>query len=72
MVAALEQRFGQINHLATPIEWLTDNGSCYTAIETRRFANDIGFRRTLTTPVKPAVNGMAKPSSRHSNVTTSP
>jgi len=60
MVAALEQRFGQINRLATPIEWLTDNGSCYTAIETRRFANDIGFL-PLTTPVKsPQSNGMAE------------
>ena len=42
MVAAVEQRFGRINRLPATIEWLTDNGSCYTAIETRRFARDIG------------------------------
>jgi putative transposase len=60
MVAAVEQRFGQINQLATPIEWLTDNGSCYTATETRRFARDIGFL-PLTTPVRsPQSNGMAE------------
>lgn len=60
MVAALEQRFGRINRLPETIEWLTDNGSCYTAIETRKFAKDIGFL-TLTTPVQsPQSNGMAE------------
>jgi putative transposase len=43
MVTAVEQRFGQLNHLPAAIEWLSDNGSCYTATETRRFAQDIGF-----------------------------
>jgi putative transposase len=60
MVTAVEQRFGQINCLATPIEWLTDNGSCYTATETRSFAKDIGFL-PLTTPIQsPQSNGMAE------------
>jgi putative transposase len=60
MVAAVEQRFGQINRLATPIEWLTDKGSCYTATETRGFAKDIGLL-PLTTPIQsPQSNGMAE------------
>jgi putative transposase len=60
MVTALEHRFGQIDRLPTAIEWLTDNGSCYTAIETRRLAREIGFM-PLTTPVEsPQSNGMAE------------
>jgi putative transposase len=60
MVAAVEQRFGQINRLPTTIEWLTDNGPCYIAGETRKFARDMGFE-PLTTPVEsPQSNGMAE------------
>jgi putative transposase len=29
IVAAIEHRFGCVNRLPDPIEWLTDNGSCY-------------------------------------------
>ncbi len=43
MVAAVEHRFGPVNHLAAPIEWLTDNGSPYVAGDIRRFAHDIGL-----------------------------
>lgn len=28
MVAAVEQRFGRVNRLPQPIEWLSDNCSC--------------------------------------------
>ena len=49
-----------MNALAEPIEWLTDNGSCYTAHDTRRFARDIGLV-PCTTPVEsPQSNGMAE------------
>uniref|UniRef100_UPI00069C88EC integrase core domain-containing protein n=1 Tax=Shigella flexneri TaxID=623 RepID=UPI00069C88EC len=35
MLGAVERRFG--NDLpSSPVEWLTDNGSCYRANETRR------------------------------------
>lgn len=50
MVAAVEQRFGQINRLSATIEWLTDNDSCYIAGETRKFVRDMGFE-ALTTPL---------------------
>ena len=43
MVAAVEHRFGPVNRLPVEIEWLTDNGSCYLAQETRRFARDVGL-----------------------------
>ena len=60
MVGALEHRFGRVNRLPATIEWLTDNGSCYVAHETRRFARDIGLE-PLTTPVEsPQSNGMAE------------
>ncbi|STE45639.1 IS2 insertion element transposase InsAB' [Escherichia coli] len=37
MLGAVERRFG--NDLpSSPVEWLTDNGSCYRANETRQFA----------------------------------
>ncbi len=38
----MERRFG--NELpASPVEWLTDNGSCYRANETRQFARMLGL-----------------------------
>ena len=38
MVATVEHRYGQVNRVPEPIEWLTDQGSCYTARSTRAFA----------------------------------
>ena len=35
MLAAVEYRFGQVNRLPVTIEWLSDNGSCYVAGDTR-------------------------------------
>ena len=40
MLGAVERRFGS-ELPASPVEWLTDNGSCYRANETRQFA-DVG------------------------------
>jgi transposase InsO family protein len=51
MPAAVEQRFGSDATPPRPIEWLTYNGSCYTARETRAFARAINMR-PLTTPVE--------------------
>ena len=60
MVTAVEHRFGRVNRLPETIEWLTDNGSCYLAGETRRFARQIGLE-PLTTPIEsPQSNGMAE------------
>ncbi|WP_090812064.1 IS3 family transposase [Paraburkholderia tuberum] len=60
MLAAVEKRFGNVPKAPAEIEWLTDNGSGYTAEKTRTFASDIGLK-PLTTPVcSPQSNGMAE------------
>jgi putative transposase len=60
MVAAVEHRFGQVNRLPRPIEWLSDNGSCYVARDTRGFARDIGLLPRTTPLESPRSNGMAE------------
>jgi|GEM_PF-3049390 len=60
MTLNVEHRFGQVNALAEPIEWLTDNGSYYTAPDTRRFARNIGFVPCTTPFESPQSNGMAE------------
>jgi putative transposase len=60
MVATVEHRFGPVNKLPHNIEWLTDNGSCYTAHDTRRFARDIGLIPRTTPVESPQSNGMAE------------
>ena len=60
MVAAVEHRFGRINRLPVTIEWLSDNGSCYIAGDTRSFARDIGLEPRTTPIESPQSNGMAE------------
>lgn len=60
LLESLEYRFGQSERVPHPLEWLTDNGSCYIAKETRAFASSLGFV-VCTTPVRsPQSNGMAE------------
>ncbi|AJK45882.1 transposase [Burkholderia plantarii] len=60
MLAAVEHRFGNGLHTESEIEWLSDNGSGYTADKTRQFAVLLGLK-PLTTPVRsPQSNGMAE------------
>jgi putative transposase len=60
MVTAVEHRFGRVNRLPKTIEWLTDNGSGYVSIETRRFAHQIGLEPRTTPLESPQSNGMAE------------
>ena len=60
MVAAVEHRYGQVNRVPEPIEWLSDNGSSYTARDTRAFARDIGLVPRTTPVSSPQSNGMAE------------
>ena len=60
MVAAVEYRFGQVNRSPVTIEWLSDNGSCYVAGDTRSFARDIGLEPRTTPLESPQSNGMAE------------
>jgi putative transposase len=60
MIDSVERRFGLADKLPTPIEWLSDNGSPYTAGETRKLAREIGLL-PCTTPIEsPQSNGMAE------------
>lgn len=60
MIAAVEARFGQVNRLPHTIEWLSDNGSCFIAANTKALAREIGLE-PRTTPVRsPQSNGMAE------------
>ncbi|MBB4860352.1 transposase InsO family protein [Novosphingobium chloroacetimidivorans] len=60
MVATVENGFGTLNRLASPIEWLSDNGSPYVAKDTRRFAHDIGLVPRTTPVSSPQLNGLAE------------
>jgi putative transposase len=57
---AVERRFGLVNHLPSPIEWLSGNGGCYVARDTRRFATSIGMIPTTTPLQSSQSNGMAE------------
>jgi putative transposase len=59
MLEAVETRFGTA---ATPhpIQWLSDNGSCYRAYETIEFAGRLGLVPRFTPVRSPQSNGMAE------------
>src|SRR2546429_1110342 len=58
MLAAVEHP--PVNRLPVTIEWLSDNGSCYLASETRSFARNIGLEPRTTPIESPQSNGMAE------------
>jgi putative transposase len=60
MVESVERRFGVVNCLPVPIEWLSDNGSPYTARETRALARVLGLVPRTTPIESPQSNGMAE------------
>lgn len=60
MIESVERRLGLVNRLPVAIEWLSDNGSRYTARESRALARRIGLV-PCTTPIEsPQSNGMAE------------
>ena len=59
MLAAVEQRFGEYR-VPHRVEYLTDNGSCYTAAETVNFALALGLMPRFTPVRSPQSNGMAE------------
>lgn len=58
MMQALENRFGPDGKPRKPIEWLTDDDTCYTAAETRIFAKKLGLKPVTTPVTSPKSNGM--------------
>ncbi|MFW8390169.1 IS3 family transposase [Klebsiella pneumoniae] len=59
MLGAVERRFGS-SLPASPVEWLTDNGSAYRSHQTRQFARMVGLEPKHTAVRSPESNGMAE------------
>jgi transposase InsO family protein len=59
MVESIERRFG-FDPLPHPVQWLSDNGSCYRAAETIDFATQLGLVPCFTPVRSPQSNGMAE------------
>ena len=59
MLEAVEKRFGSIR-ARHPVEWLSDNGSPYTAIDTRRFAAQLNLIPCFTPVNSPESNGISE------------
>ena len=59
MLETVEYRLGRPD-LNSPIQWLTDNGSCYTARETVAFGRQLGLDIRTTPAYSPESNGMAE------------
>ena len=59
MLAGVEGRFGT-DRAPHPIEHLSDNGSCYTAKDTRDFAAALGLVPCFTPVRSPESNGMSE------------
>lgn len=59
MLRSVEKRFGD-RLPGTPVQWLTDNGSAYTAHETRKFATELNLEPCTTAVSSPQSNGMAE------------
>jgi putative transposase len=59
MLEAVEKRFGAIR-APHAVEWLSDNGSPYKAIETRRLAAQLNLVSCFTPVASPESNGMSE------------
>jgi putative transposase len=59
MLETVEYRFGQPK-TARKVQWLSDNGSCYTARETVAFGRELGLDIRTTPAYSPESNGMAE------------
>lgn len=61
MDQTVTHRFGEaIERLPCPIQWLSDQGSQYTALETKLYGEEWGFEVVTTPAYSPESNGMAE------------
>lgn len=60
MTETMLYRFGEVSQLPRKVQWLSDNGSCYTSGKTVRFGRSIGLEVCTTAPYSPESNGMAE------------
>jgi transposase InsO family protein len=68
MLEAVERRFGVLQSPA-PLEWRTDNGSAYTAKETRGFATALNLITCFTPVQSPESNGISVSFVKRDNAT---
>lgn len=59
ILEAVEARFGGMR-AATPVELLSDNGSAYTARDTRTFARQLGLKTCFTPVRSPQSNSISE------------
>ena len=59
MLHCIEKRFNALQ-APYPVEWLSDNASCYTAKETRAFAAQLNLLSRFTPVRSPESNGLAE------------
>lgn len=60
MVECCEKRFGDTKKLPHRVQWLSDNGPCYTSHETVSFGRMLGLDIRTTPSYSPESNGMAE------------
>ncbi len=60
MALSIEYRFGLVDRVPHAIQWLSDNGSAFTAYDTITFARLMGLRVCTTPYHSPESNGMAE------------
>lgn len=60
MTETIEMRFGSVKKVPQAVQWLSDNGPCYTAHETVAFARSLGLDVRTTPSYSPESNGMAE------------
>jgi putative transposase len=60
MSGAVANRFGEGSRPHTPIQWLTDNGSIYTALDTVIAAERLNLAPITTPAMSPQSNGMSE------------
>ncbi len=64
MMQAVENRLGTNVAPSKPIEWFSDNGSCYTKAEKRSFKRLLRVKPIITRVNSPKINGMAESSEK--------
>lgn len=60
MTEAMEKRFPGASKVPHRLQWLSDNGPCYTARQTVAYGRGLGLEICTTAPYSPESNGMAE------------
>ena len=62
LIEAVEKRFGTVESVPSghTLEFLSDNGGAYIAVQTRQIARQLGLKPVTTPVCSPQSNGMAE------------